>query len=89
MIRDANWIGIFEAGSILCGASPTSKAFIAGRAITGVGCSGLLLGSWVILAYILPLQKRAVYGGFMGAFAGVGTVVGPLLSGAFTDSRLT
>jgi hypothetical protein len=36
---------LFEAGSALCGAAPTSSAFIAGRAIAGVGAAGMLFQS--------------------------------------------
>jgi hypothetical protein len=31
---------LFEAGSALCGAAPTSAAFIVGRAIAGIGAAG-------------------------------------------------
>jgi MFS family permease len=44
---DVKWVFmasvvLFEAGSGLCGAAPTSAAFIAGRAIAGVGAAGRL-----------------------------------------------
>jgi MFS family permease len=44
---DVKWVYmasvvLFEAGSALCGAAPTSAAFIAGRAIAGVGAAGML-----------------------------------------------
>lgn len=37
-------IVIFEAGSALCGAAPTSDALIVGRVIAGIGGSGMYLG---------------------------------------------
>jgi MFS family permease len=33
---------VFEAGSALCGAAPTSIAFIVGRSIAGIGAAGKL-----------------------------------------------
>lgn len=38
-------IALFEIGSAICGAAPTSTAFIVGRAIAGVGAAGILAGS--------------------------------------------
>lgn len=37
-------IVVFEAGSALCGAAPTSDALIIGRVIAGVGGAGMYLG---------------------------------------------
>ena len=35
---------IFELGSIVCGAAPSSAAFIVGRAISGIGAAGIFVG---------------------------------------------
>jgi MFS family permease len=78
-------IGIFEVGSALCGAAPNSTAFIIGRAIAGLGSAGIFSGSSVILIHIIPLAKRPMYIGFMGAIFGVSSIIGPLMGGAFTD----
>ncbi|KAK2778600.1 major facilitator superfamily transporter [Colletotrichum kahawae] len=78
-----------EVGLAVCGSAPNSVAFIIGRAITGVGCSGIIIGTWVVLAHSVPIRQRAVYTGFLGAFSGVGGIIGPLISGALTDSRLS
>jgi MFS family permease len=37
-------IAIFEIGSALCGAAPTSNALIVGRVIAGIGGVGMYLG---------------------------------------------
>ena len=37
-------IVLFEAASALCGAAPTMDALIVGRAIAGVGGTGIFLG---------------------------------------------
>jgi MFS family permease len=36
---------MFEVGSVICGAAPTSVAFIVGRAISGIGAAGIFAGS--------------------------------------------
>jgi MFS family permease len=40
---------LFEAGSALCGAAPTSAAFIVGRAIAGIGAAGEYFWIWKIV----------------------------------------
>ena len=77
---------VFEVGSALCGAAPTSTAFIVGRAIAGSGSAGIFAGATVILTQILPLNKRPMYMGLMGSTFGISSIVGPLLGGAFTDN---
>lgn len=37
---------IFEVGSAICGAAPSSAGFIVGRIIAGVGASGVLAGCY-------------------------------------------
>lgn len=37
-------ITLFEFGSAICGAAPSSTAFIIGRAIQGVGAAGIFSG---------------------------------------------
>lgn len=78
-------IFIFEVGSAICGAAPQSAVLIVGRAIAGVGCSGILAGTFTIIAVIVPLPKRPAYTGLVGGVYAIASVVGPLLGGAFTD----
>ena len=78
-------IFIFELGSAVCGAAPTSNALIVGRAIAGVGSAGIFAGALVIIAYSVPLVKRPVYTGLIGSMYGIASIAGPLLGGVFTD----
>lgn len=57
---------VFEIGSLICAAAPTSKMLIMGRAIAGAGGAGIFSGALVILAYTVPLEKRPLYAGYVG-----------------------
>ena len=77
-------IFLFEVGSAICGAAPNSTSFIIGRAVAGVGGSGAFSGAIVIIMHTVPLHKRPIFQGLIGAIFGVSSVVGPLLGGVFT-----
>lgn len=78
-------IVIFEVGSAICGAAPSSVALIVGRAIAGVGSAGIFAGALIIIAYTVPLEKRPIFTGLIGGMYGIASVAGPLMGGAFTD----
>ncbi|TAQ85849.1 hypothetical protein B7494_g5816 [Chlorociboria aeruginascens] len=75
---------LFEIGSAIDGAAPNSLAFILGRAIAGVGSSGIFSGAILIMTQTIPLAKRPAYQGGFGSMFGLASIVGPLLGGAFT-----
>lgn len=78
-------IVVFEVGSAICGAAPNSVAFIIGRAIAGSGSSGIFSGAIIIIMNLVPLHKRPLLQGLVGAVFGIASVVGPLLGGVFTS----
>lgn len=76
---------VFEVGSVVCGAAPSSVAFIIGRAVAGLGAAGIFSGSVMIMLPLVPLRKRPLYSSIFGATFAVSSVVGPILGGAFAD----
>ncbi|KAK8044769.1 hypothetical protein PG993_004793 [Apiospora rasikravindrae] len=76
---------LFEVGTVICGAAPNSTALIVGRAIAGLGSSGLFTGAMLTIAHTVPLAKRPAFMGSIGGVYGIASVVGPLIGGAFTD----
>ncbi|CAG8972940.1 hypothetical protein HYALB_00001360 [Hymenoscyphus albidus] len=77
---------LFEIGSAVCGAAPNSVAFVIGRAISGLGSSGIFSGVIITMVVSVPLNKRPLYQGVFGAVFGVASVLGPLVGGAFTTN---
>lgn len=75
---------VFEIGSTLCAAAPSSRALIIGRAITGFGGAGSLAGAAIIMTDLVPLRKRPKYQGVAGAVFGIASIVGPPVGGVLT-----
>ena len=78
-------IVLFEVGSLICGVAQNSMTLIIGRAVAGLGSSGIFSGALIILAYSVTLDKRPMYSGLIGSMYGIASVGGPLLGGVFTD----
>ncbi|KAG8782066.1 hypothetical protein FRC15_007600 [Serendipita sp. 397] len=58
---------------------------IFGRAVAGVGASGIFTSILTVVAYATRLEQRPLLFGTFGAVFSFASVVGPLLGGAFTD----
>jgi MFS family permease len=52
------FFAIFEFGSLICGVATSSKMLIVGRAIAGMGTSGIMNGAFTIIAGCVPMAKR-------------------------------
>lgn len=56
---NAKWVflaslALFEVGSVICAAAPNSIALIVGRAVAGIGASGLFSGAMIVSFFLLP-----------------------------------
>jgi MFS family permease len=76
---------VFEIGSAICGAAVSSSMSIFGRAVAGLGSAGMMNGAIVVMIAVVPLKKRPLLQGLIGAVFGVASVAGPLLGGVFTE----
>ncbi|KAF5014224.1 hypothetical protein F66182_14864, partial [Fusarium sp. NRRL 66182] len=76
---------IFEIGSAICGAAPSSSSFIVGRAIAGLGAAGIFTGATTITAIVAPLRLRPIIAGLLGGLFGICSILGPLLGCVFTS----
>ncbi|KAJ6448342.1 putative MFS transporter [Mycena sanguinolenta] len=78
-------VALFLVGSIVAAAAPNSPALIIARALQGLGCSGTVGGSVLMISYVAEPKKRPMLIGlWMGIFM-ISTIVGPVIGGAFTS----
>lgn len=76
---------LFEVGSLLCGLAVSSKMLIGGRAVAGMGASGLMVGSLTIISSSMPSPKRPLLLGVVMGIGQLGVALGPLLGGLLTE----
>ncbi|RFU31810.1 hypothetical protein B7463_g4518, partial [Scytalidium lignicola] len=93
-VFNAKWLYIiamviFEAGSALCGGANTMNALIVGRALAGLGGSGTYIGILTLLSITTTEKEHPIYMSLTGLTWGLGTVLGPIIGGAFADSSAT
>ncbi|KAK1593470.1 efflux pump [Colletotrichum navitas] len=74
---------LFEIGSLVCEAAPSSMVLILGRVVAGVGSAGIMSGALTIIAASLPLEKRPALVGLV--IGRDGSVFGPVLGGVITQ----
>ena len=77
---------LFEVGSAICGAAPSMNVMILGRAIAGIGGAGQYVGCMTLIAATTTMGERPMYISLTGLSWGVGTVLGPIIGGAFAQS---
>ncbi|CAI7648541.1 unnamed protein product [Penicillium glandicola] len=76
---------IFALGSGLAGGADNTVQIIAGRTIQGIGGGGINTLVDTVICDLVPLRQRGKYVALMAAVWAVGTVVGPVLGGAFAE----
>ena len=77
---------IFMLGSLIAGVSPNSPVLIFGRAVQGVGTSGILSGGLIIMSQVVPLRIRPILTSVIGAMEGVAMISAPIIGGVLTDN---
>ncbi len=79
-------MGIFVAGSALCGQSHSMSELIAFRAFQGLGAGAMMPISQAIVGDVFPPAQRAKFMGVLMSVFGLAMIIGPLLGGWITDN---
>ncbi|KAK2612305.1 Efflux pump dep3 [Conoideocrella luteorostrata] len=82
-------IFLFEVGSAICGAAPNIAALIIGRVLAGVGGSGMYSGTLTYVSVLSNQQEKPAYLAGSTVVWGIGSVLGPVVGGAFAASSAT
>jgi hypothetical protein len=77
-------LSVFLGGSLLCALAPQMDALIAGRAIQGLGSSGMGTMVNIIICDTFSLRDRGLYLAITSLVWAIGSAVGPVIGGSFT-----
>ena len=77
---------LFGLTRVRLGVSPNSIALIIGRAITGIGASGIASGGYAIMPHVLRPHLRPVFTGLVTTIYSIAQAVGPLIGGALAGN---
>ncbi|KAH6868622.1 putative MFS transporter [Alternaria rosae] len=75
---------IFLGGSLLCALAPSMHSLIAGRALQGLGSSGMGTTVNIIICDTFSLRDRGLYLAITSLVWAVGSAIGPVIGGSFT-----
>ncbi|KJK62021.1 Major Facilitator Superfamily protein [Aspergillus parasiticus SU-1] len=77
---------VFLLGSLLCGVATSSSMFIIGRAVAGTGGAGVVSSGLAVIAMVTPIEQCPLFTGLVTSLYALGTVVAPIIGGAFTTN---
>ncbi|KAI4708078.1 hypothetical protein J4E89_007198 [Alternaria sp. Ai002NY15] len=75
---------IFLGGSLLCALAPSMHSLIAGRALQGLGSSGMGTTVNIIICDTFSLRDRGLYLAITSLVWAMGSAIGPVIGGSFT-----
>jgi MFS family permease len=78
-------VGLLVVADLLCGLSQNSTMLYVFRAFAGVAGGGITNLTMILVSDIVTLEERGKYQGILGAFVGLGNVLGPFLGAAFIE----
>jgi EmrB/QacA subfamily drug resistance transporter len=78
-------IGLFLAGSIMCGLAWNIWLLIAFRVVQGLGAGAIQPTTITMVGDLYSVQERAKVQGYLASVWGIASVVGPTLGGVFSE----
>lgn len=74
-------LGVFTAGSVLCGVAPGLWVLVAARALQGVGAAAMMALTLAFVGALVPTERTGRAMGLLGSVSALGTALGPALGG--------
>ncbi|KAF8597187.1 MFS general substrate transporter [Ceratobasidium sp. AG-I] len=91
-VFDRKWtfvgsVALFEVRALILlrNHAPSMDFLIFGRAVAGIGASGIYVANTVIIADITTLEQRPKFLGLFGIVLVLASIVGPIMGGALTQ----
>ncbi len=78
-------IGLFLAGSLMCGLAWSMTSLIVFRVVQGLGAGAVQPMGMTIVGDIYSLEERAKVQGYIASVWAMSSVIGPTLGGVFAD----
>ncbi|KAL4919045.1 major facilitator superfamily domain-containing protein [Aspergillus aurantiobrunneus] len=79
-------LAFFFVGALVAGIANDFTQILIGRCIQGVGGGGIAVLSEVVVTDLVPLRLRGNYYGILSAMYSLGSVLGPILGGGFSQN---
>ncbi|KAH8429032.1 uncharacterized protein LDX57_006703 [Aspergillus melleus] len=79
-------IVFFFVGALVAGLAHNFTEILVGRCIQGVGGGGIAMLSEVVVTDLVPLRLRGNYYGILSAAYSLGSVLGPIVGGGFSEN---
>lgn len=80
---------LFAVGAVLAAVAHDMMLLLAGRAVQGVGGGGIVVLAEIIITDVVELRYRGNYFAALAAMWALGSVVGPVVGGAFAETDWT
>jgi MFS family permease len=74
-------VSLFALGSLIVAAGPPFGVLLAGRAIQGLGASGIFPVASAVVGDVIAPERRGRALGLLGAVFGVAFIIGPIIAG--------
>ncbi|TGO31526.1 hypothetical protein BHYA_0581g00020 [Botrytis hyacinthi] len=76
---------LLAVGDILCATAQNAPALYFSRGLAGIAMGGINSLTMMIVSDIVTLQQRGYYQGMLGGCIGLGNLIGPFVSAAFSE----
>ncbi|KAK5129856.1 hypothetical protein LTR08_002764 [Meristemomyces frigidus] len=77
----------FMVGCIISGTAHQMTVLLIGRSIQGIGGSGIIALTNILITDMIPLRHRGNWVGVLGAMWALGSVIGPVVGGALAHEN--